>query len=258
MNKKNAFSLQSITKSFGGLIAVKDVSFAVNEKEVVGIIGPNGSGKTTLLDIVSGFLKPDAGRIFYDEADITRLAPHQRAGLGIGRLFQDIRVFNKLTVLENMLLAQRENQEEGILTAVFASPWIKRKTGEAVYNTRYWLDFVGLEVKENSAAENLSYGQEKLLALAMILARNSQLLLLDEPVAGLDLRMKEKILGLIKKLRDSGKTIIVIEHALDFIFDASDRIVLLNGGRKVYEGAASKFHSEINIKEAYAASYAQI
>lgn len=253
------FSLKSITKTFDGLKAVNDISLTVREKEVLGIIGPNGSGKTTLLDIISGFLKPDTGEISFDGLDVTKLAPHTRARLGIGRLFQDIRVFNKLTIIENMLLAQRSPQEEGIWAALLSySGLIKKRTGEEIYNIRYWLDFVGLEIKENELAENLSYGQEKLLALAMILARNSRLVLLDEPIAGLDLRMKEKVLTLIKKLRDSGKTIIVIEHALDFVFDVSDNVLLLNGGRKIYEGSPGKINSELTIKEAYTNNYAEV
>lgn len=246
--------LQSITKSFDGIKALQDISFSLNNTEILGLIGPNGSGKTTLFNIISGFIKPNSGKVFYNGKDITYLAPHVRAESGFGRLFQDIRVFNKLSVIENMLLAQTCKSDEMVLSAFLRNT----KLNKYLENARHWLDFVGLEVKENSLAESLSYGQEKLLAIAMLLAKNAGLLLLDEPFAGLDLRMKEKISGLIKRVRDLGKTIIMIEHTLDFVFDISDRVVLLNSGLVAYEGNPDGIKSESAIlKKVYLNSYAE-
>jgi ABC-type branched-subunit amino acid transport system ATPase component len=176
--------LKAITKSFGGVKALKDISFSVNNTEILGLIGPNGSGKTTLFNIISGFLKPDKGRIFYQKKDITGLPPHKRAQLGIGRLFQDIRIFDKLTVIDNLLLSNGDNSE-GVLRAFVKTPIFNRKyKSKEVQTARHLLGFVGLNGKENALAQNLSYGQEKLLAIAMLLARDSRLILLDEPIAG--------------------------------------------------------------------------
>lgn len=236
--------LNSVTKSFGGVTALKNLSFFVNNTEILGLIGPNGSGKTTLFNLISGFLKPEKGRIFYQGQDITRLSPHKRASLGIGRLFQDIRIFDKLTVIDNVLLA-KGSKSEGILTAFVKTPIFNRRYKSREIETAHnLLDFVGLQSKRNGLAQNLSYGQEKLLAIAMLLARDSRLVLLDEPIAGLDLKMRNMMLDLIQRLKELGKAIIVIEHSLDFVFDISDRVVVLSNGHKVYEGNPNKVKND--------------
>lgn len=232
--------LKSVTKSFGGVKALQGISLSVKDTEILGLIGPNGSGKTTLFNIISGFLKPDKGRIYYQGKDITRLSPHKRAKLGIGRLFQDIRIFDKLTVIDNILLA-RGNESEGVLASFVKTPiFNKRYKSRELENAHSLLDFVGLQSKQNGLAQNLSYGQEKLLAVAMLLARDSRLILLDEPISGLDLKMRDMMLTLIKRLKELGKTIIVIEHSLDFLFDISERVIILSNGYKVYEGNPDK------------------
>jgi branched-chain amino acid transport system ATP-binding protein len=245
-------TLESISKSFGGVAAVKDVSLGVNQGELLGVIGPNGSGKTTIFNIISGFVKPDGGKVFLGASDVTSFASYKRAEIGIGRLFQDARVFNGLTVLENMLLAQQDKHEESLLTALLKSSWLSKRRTEELAKARYWLEFVGLTMKENSPALSLSYGQGKLLALAMLLVRDSKVLLLDEPISGLDVRMRQSILSLVKRLKTLGKAIVIIEHSLDFVFDVSDRIIIFKDGGKFHEGLPEETrHATPLLREVY-------
>lgn len=245
-------TLESVSKSFGGLAAVKDVSLSVNQAELLGVIGPNGSGKTTLFNIISGFVKPDAGSVILEGADVTRSAPYARAEMGIGRLFQDARVFSGLTVLENMLLAQQDKHEESLLTAFLRWSWLSKRRAEELAKARYWLEFVRLTMKEDSPAFSLSYGQGKLLAIAMLLVRDSKILLLDEPISGLDLKMRESVLSLVKRLKTLGKAVVVIEHSLDFVFDVSDRIIIFKDGGKFYEGLPEETrHATPLLREVY-------
>lgn len=240
MNAGAALILQSVSRSFGGVVAVRDVSLEVKRGELLGVIGPNSSGKTTLLNIVCGFVKPDTGKVILEGKNVTAAPPHVRAGMGVGRLFQDVRVFGRLTVMENMLLAANDRAEEGVLTALVGRGRLKRTRSEALERARHWLEFVGLEAREDAPALSLSYGQRKLLAIAMLLVRDSKVLLLDEPIAGLDMRMRDSLLNLALKLKGLGKAVVVIEHSLDFVFDVSDRVILFKDGGKFHEGSADE------------------
>jgi ABC-type branched-subunit amino acid transport system ATPase component len=248
--------INSVDKYFGGLKAVNNFSLFVKRGEIVGIIGPNGSGKTTLFNLISGFLKPDKGEIFLNGKNITNLSPHVRADLGIGRLFQDVRIFKKLTVLENVLLARKNHKIEGPLSPIFKIKTIKKEMEIEMEKALKWLEFVGLKEKKDSLSENLSFGQQKPLALATILFSESELLLLDEPLAGLDLKMKKKISELICELKNFGKTILVIEHLLDFVFDISDRVVLMNNGSKVFDGNPGELRKNHLLTEVFTGKYA--
>ena len=249
--------IDSIEKSFGGLKAVRELSLFVNKGEILGMIGPNGSGKTTIFNIISGFLKPDRGKIFLNGTDITKLSPHIRADLGIGRLFQDVRIFKKLTAIENVLLAQKNHSIEGPLASFFKINRIKNEKKKLIEEALKWLEFVGLKDKKDTIAENLSFGQQKLLALATILFSDPEIILLDEPLSGLDPEMKNKVLDLILELKELGKTIIVIEHLLDFVFDMSDRVILLNNGKKVYDGSPKELRKNHLLMEVFTGDHAQ-
>jgi ABC-type branched-subunit amino acid transport system ATPase component len=253
---KLVLKINSIDKYFGGLKAVNAFSLSVKKGEVVGIIGPNGSGKTTIFNIISGFLRADKGSMFLNGKEITNLAPHLRAHLGIGRLFQDVRIFKKLTLLENVLLA-RKNKIENPLDPFLKMNILKKERERALEDALRWLEFVGLKDKKDSLAESLSFGQQKLLALAIVLFSEPELLLLDEPLAGLDLKMKRKISELISELKKFGKTILVIEHLLDFVFDTSDRVVLLNNGTKVFDGDPKELRKNHLVMEVFTGNYAK-
>jgi len=249
--------IDSIEKSFGGLKAVRDFSLFVNKGEILGMIGPNGSGKTTIFNIISGFLKPDRGKIFLNGTDITKLSPHIRADLGIGRLFQDVRIFKKLTVIENVLLAYKGHNIENLFPPFFKIKKIKNEKKKLTEEALKWLEFVGLKDKKDTIAENLSFGQQKILALATILSSNPEITLLDEPLSGLDPEMKNKILNLILELKELGKTIIVIEHLLDFVFDMSDRVILLNNGKKVYDGSPEGLKENHLLMDIFTGNHAE-
>jgi len=248
----SVLTLETVSKSFGGVAAVRDVSFSLKDAELLGVIGPNGSGKTTLFNIISGFVKPDVGRVLLGAVDVTKLAPYKRAGIGIGRLFQDARVFSGMSVLENMLVAQQDEHEESLFTAFLKWSWLSKRKVEELANARYWLEFVGLSMKEDSPALSLSYGETKLLAIAMLLVRDSKVLLLDEPISGLDIKMRESILRLVKKLKTLGKSVVIIEHSLDFVFDVSDRIIIFKDGGKFHEGLADETRQATSLlREVY-------
>jgi len=256
MNKAT-LEIKSIDKIFGGIKAVNNLSLSIKKGEIVGIIGPNGSGKTTLFNVISGFLKPDKGDIFLNEKKITNLPPYLRADLGIGRIFQEVRIFNKLTVLENVLLARKNHRIENPIAPFFRFGIIKKEKKKAAESALGWLEFVGIKNKRDSLAETLSFGQQKLLSLAIILFSDPDLILLDEPLSGLDPKMKIKISNIISELKTLGKTIVVIEHLLDFVFDKSDRVALLNNGSKIYDGDPKELKKNNLVLEVFRGAYAK-
>jgi ABC-type branched-subunit amino acid transport system ATPase component len=243
--------LRDVTKSFGGLVAVDSASLAFSKGKITGLIGPNGAGKTTIFNIITGFLKPDAGTINLNGYAINGLHPWQIAQLGIGRLFQDVRVFDKLTALENVLLAKKEQPGENPLVSLF-----RRKTALDVEKknmdeARKWLEFVGLEEKEDSLAENLSYGQQKLLAIARLLAGGFEVLLLDEPTAGINPQMVKSVLDVIRRLAQEGKTVVVIEHNMSVIMEISDWVYFMDEGKVVTFGLPREILGDPEVRKVY-------
>jgi branched-chain amino acid transport system ATP-binding protein len=218
-----------VTKKFGGLVALKEVDFAIYENEIVGLIGPNGAGKTTLINCITGFFPPTSGSIHFQGKRIDGLKPHKICEMGIARTFQIPRPFPKLTVLENVLVASRGDKDRAILA----------------------LDFVGLKDKINILARNLNTQQLKLLDLARALATNPKILLLDEMIAGLN---PVEITNLVKKImeiRENGITILWIEHVMRAIMSCADRIIVLNEGMKIAEGTPKEVSNDEKVIKAY-------
>lgn len=243
--------LKDVTKSFGGLVAVDSASLAFSKGKITGLIGPNGAGKTTIFNLITGFLKPDAGTIHFNGYTINGLPPFKIAQLGIGRLFQDVRVFDKLTALENVLLAKKEQPGENPLVSLF-----RRKTALDVEKknmdeARRWLEFVELEEKEDSLAENLSYGQQKLLAIARLLAGGFEVLLLDEPTAGINPQMVKSVLDVIRRLAGEGKTVVVIEHNMSVIMEISDWVYFMDEGKVVTFGLPREILEDPEVRKTY-------
>jgi len=247
----NILNIDKITRSFDGLKALNDVSFSIREKNITGLIGPNGAGKTTLFNVISGFLKPDYGRIYHNGSDITGKPPYEISHLGIGRLWQDVRIFPRLTVLENVLAASPDQPGENPLISLFLPKKSRRSEGKNYKEAIKWIEFVGLEDKINTLAEDLSYGQQKLLALARLLAGESHLLLLDEPATGIHPDMIKKIHNLLKNLVNQGKAIVVIEHNIRFVREVVDNVLLMHNGRIIASGSPDKIIDSSIMEEVY-------
>ena len=241
-----------LIKAFDGIRAVDDVSLAVERQQIVAIIGPNGAGKTTLFNLCTGFLRADSGSIRFKGQEITRLAPNQITLLGIARTFQDLRLIRQMTVLENVLLAIPRQAGEGFWGAIGS----RRSAREERANREQamaWLEFVGLAGKALDLAEALSYGQQKLLGLACCLATGAEMLMLDEPVAGVEPATTDRILDYLSRLPSLGKTVVFIEHNLLAVQTVANCVVVMDDGKKIAEGSWEQVSQEARVLEAYLA-----
>ena len=243
--------LKSVNKTFGALKAVDNLSVAIPERKITSLIGPNGAGKTTIFNIISGFIKADKGAIFYQGEKINNNSPYQIACMGIGRLFQDVRVFDKLSVLDNVLLAKEDQPGENPFISLFNRKKMRSFEESNLIKAREWIEFVGLSEKEESLAEDLSFGQQKLLSLSRLLAGDSNLMLLDEPASGVHPTMLKDILSILKGLTRQGRTIILIEHDMRVVNEISDWVILLNSGKLVSFGLPDEIMNDEVLKEVY-------
>ena len=239
-------------KSFDGVKAVDDFSLSLQPGKLTSLIGPNGGGKTTVFNILTGFLQSSGGEILFKNSSITGFSPWKIARLGISRTFQDIRLFKKMTLLENVLLGRKDQQGENILAALFTFREESQEHRQHIEKALSLLEFVGLAGQKNELAENLSYGQQKLLSIACCLATDPELLLLDEPVAGVQPAMIEKIVTILKELvSQQKKTVLLIEHHIDFVLGISDIVVVMDEGKKIAEGEPGGIKNRPDILEAY-------
>ena len=245
------FEAKNIAKSFGGLQAVSDLSFAIRQGQVSAIIGPNGAGKTTTFNLISSFLKPDAGELWYRGRNITNLPPHQIVKLGIARTFQDLRLFYKLTVLENALLGIQGRRGESVWRSLVAGPGLAAENRRHTAKALELLEFVGLADRANEIAENLSYGEQKMVALARLLATDADLLLLDEPASGLPEQTVAQMLGLIRRLATGGKTVLLVDHNMEAVMGVADFILVLDFGRRIASGTPSEVQQNEEVVRVY-------
>ena len=245
------FQLLGVHKTFGGLSAVRNLSFAVEPGKITSLIGPNGAGKTTVFNLISGQLPLDRGEIIFKGRNITAFPPHKIVGLGIARTFQDLRLFQKLTVLQNVLMGLQHRKGERLLHALLGGRALTREEKEDLQIALDLLRLVELEPKADERVENLSYGEQKLLSLARILATDAELLMLDEPASGLPLGEIDRMLKLIQNLVKQGKTILVVEHNMEAVMGISDWIVVLNFGEQIASGTPAEIQKNQEVIKVY-------
>jgi len=242
----------SVTKRFGGLVAVDSFDFRVPEGGIVSLIGPNGAGKTTFFNCITGFYRPEEGTLHFLDAPLKQLRPDQIVSLGIGRTYQNIRLFRDMTAIENVLVGQHTRLNTGVLGAIFGLPHNRREDQESLDKARQMLEFVGLQGKGDLFAKNLPYGDQRRLEIARALSSQPKLLLLDEPAAGMNPSETQALMDFIRQLRDElGLTIFLIEHDMKVVMSISDRVTVLDYGKKICEGTPAEVQCDSRVIEAY-------
>jgi branched-chain amino acid transport system ATP-binding protein len=244
-------SVNALSKNFGGVQALSQVNFEVPAGEIMGLIGPNGAGKTTCFNVINGLLSPTSGAILLAGKDVTALPPYRRAARGLARTFQNIQLFGGMTVLENVLTGRHLSQPPGIFRALLPFPGVLRVARQNRERARELLDFVDLADRADWPSETLAYGEQRRLEIARALAQEPELLLLDEPAAGLNPRETEDLMDLMVRLRDLGITLLVIEHDMTLVMGLCQRIVVLDQGRLIAEGLPRDIRRHPRVIEAY-------
>ncbi len=249
---ENILQTEAIRKEFGGLLAVSELDFTIPSRSIVSLIGPNGAGKTTFFNMLTGVYRPTAGRIVFDDTDVTGKPPHAITKLGIGRTFQNIRLFPQMTALENVLVGMHSRLRGGLLGAIFGTPRVRREEREARQNARDLLRYSGLGRVDDELAENLSYGDQRRLELARALATEPKLLLLDEPTAGMNPQETALFTDFLSRLRQERPvTILLIEHDMKVVMGISERVTVLDYGQKIAEGTPTEIQKNERVIEAY-------
>ncbi|MBQ4567786.1 MAG: ABC transporter ATP-binding protein [Desulfovibrio sp.] len=244
-------ALSDVTKVFGGLIAINDLSFTVEAGSIVGLIGPNGAGKTTVFNCITGNYTPERGQILFDGTSIRGLRPHRVVELGIARTFQSIRLFGKLPVLENVLAGRHCRMRAGLLSCMLHTPAMRREEEAAVARCMEELDFVGLADRCHEAAGGLSYGNQRLLEVARALAADPRLLILDEPAGGMNDQETAALVEIIRAIRARGVTVLLIEHDMRLVMQICEKLVVLEHGTLIAEGEPETVRANPAVIEAY-------
>ncbi len=243
--------VSEVSKRFGGLLAVDRVSFEVEQGKVFALIGPNGAGKTTLFNCVTGLHPPTSGSILFGGRDISGARPHRAARLGIARTFQNIRLFEYMSALDNVRVGQHVRMHAKLWDSLFKLPAERREEYEVTERARELLDFVGILEHASSYARNLAYGQQRRLEIARALATNPRLLLLDEPAAGFNPQEKVALMRLVDRILERGITVFLIEHDMKVVMGISHRVAVLDHGEKIAEGSPEDVRTDQRVIEAY-------
>ncbi len=243
--------INSISKNFGGLQAITRLSFNVEEGLIFSIIGPNGAGKTTAINLITSMYPPTSGEILFEGQKLFRKKPYQVALMGIGRTFQNIQVFQKMSVRENVMVGCHTQSDSGFLRCLMHTPSVWKEEKVIRQKTDAVLKFLDLDSKADMLVGGLPYGVQKRVEIARALAIEPKLLLLDEPVAGLNLQETEEMAGTILKIRDTGITVILVEHDMNLIMGISNRITVLDYGKKIAEGSAKEIQNNPKVIDAY-------
>ena len=243
--------LSKVSKRFGGLSVLQDVSFEVPEGKVFGLIGPNGAGKTTVFNLITGLLAPTGGAIEFKGASLVGAKPHRITRLGLGRTFQNIRIFKEMTLIENVVVGMHAHLAYGVPGWLFSLPGFRAQERRARERAHELLGWVGLDAKAHDIADNLSYGDQRKLELARALATEPKLLLLDEPVAGMNTGEKVELMAVITEIAKRGFTVFMIEHDMRFVMGLCERIAVLNFGKIIAEGTPAQIKNNPDVIEAY-------
>ena len=242
-----------VTKEFGGLVAVDDVTLDVPRHSIVSLIGPNGAGKTTLFNMLTGLYKPTSGRIVLADREVTRARPDKITAMGVARTFQNIRLFGAMTAVENVMIGRHARMRASVFGSIFRPPWIRREEREVSDKARELLTYVGLQKRVfDQIASHLSYGDQRRVEIARALASDPILLLLDEPTAGMNPHESADLTGFMRQMRDELElTILLIEHDMKVVMDVSERVTVLDHGHKIAEGVPSEVRNDAAVIEAY-------
>ena len=243
--------VKGLSVAFGGVQAVDGLTFQVREGEVLSVIGPNGAGKTSAFNCITGFYKPQSGQVAFKGDDITGGRPANIAAKGIARTFQNLRLFGELTVLDNVRAGTHVRLRQNAFDAILRTPRYRRSEQLATDESNKWLDFVGIKSDRTAQVRNLPYGEQRRVEIARALAREPQMLLLDEPAAGLNHGEKEELLALLRRISGLGIAVVLIEHDMGLVMEVSDRIVVLSYGKEIADGTPAEIRANPDVIEAY-------
>lgn len=252
MQSSYLLDVKDLSMRFGGLLAVDGVNLELSEKQILAIIGPNGAGKTTVFNCISGFYTPTGGSVVLENQSIAGLGSHTVARKGVVRTFQNVRLFKRMTVLENLLVAQHQKARASVLAGLFNTPGFRRQETEAIERSLHWLDYMGLREFANREAGNLAYGHQRRLEIARCMITDPKVLMLDEPAAGLNPQEKLDLQNLIRRLRDQyGVAILLIEHDMGLVMGVSERITVMEYGKPIAHGTPEEIRNNERVIKAY-------